>query len=287
MESHLFTIAPHGKFLDVLADRVLDGTLLNGWPQDNPFWLSDVTIVLPTRRARLALAAAFAKRGHLLLPDIRTFGGEETDEEPFLPAADGPPLPGAAGRLERRLALASMTAAAYGRETSTAEILALADSLGEVIDDLNVAGVPARALQEIELNQDLAANWQKALKVLEIALVAWPEKLAERGKADASALRNLRLRRQASTLPLMFGDRPVIAAGSTGSIPATADLLRAIAKLPRGALVLPGLDTSLDADGFAALQKADAQPHGHPQYGLVQLVQALGSRPGLVEELVP
>ena len=85
----------------------------------------------------------------------------------------------------------------------------------------------------------------------------------------------------------MFGDRPVIAAGSTGSIPATADLLRAIAKLPRGALVLPGLDTSLDADGFAALQKADAQPHGHPQYGLVQLVQALGSRPGLVEELVP
>ena len=56
----------------------------------------------------------------------------------------------------------------------------------------------------------------------------------------------------------MFGDRPVIAAGSTGSIPATADLLRAIAELPRGALVLPGLDTSLDAEAFAALQKADA-----------------------------
>ena len=98
MESHLFTIAPHGKFLDVLADRVLDGTLLNGWPRDGPFWLSDVTIVLPTRRARLALAEAFAPAAATsLLPDIRTFGGEETDEEPFLPPADGPPLPARRG----------------------------------------------------------------------------------------------------------------------------------------------------------------------------------------------
>jgi ATP-dependent helicase/nuclease subunit B len=285
MESHLFTIAPHGKFLDVLADRVLDGTLLNGFAREGAFWLSDVTIVLPTRRARLALAEAFARRGHYLLPDIRTFGGEETEEEPFLPASDGPVLPQAAGRLERRLALAAMTSAAYGRETSTAEVLALADTLGEVIDDLHVAGISPKALRDLEVSKDLAANWLKALKVLEVVLVAWPEKLAVRGKTDSSQLRNLRLRRQAATLPQMFGDRPVIAAGSTGSIPATAKLLREIAKLPRGALVLPGLDTSLSPEAFTALQKTDGQPHGHPQYGLAQLVQALGSRPSLVEEL--
>ncbi len=39
---------------------------------------------------------------------------------------------------------------------------------------------------------------------------------------------------------------PVIAAGSTGSMPATARFLQAIAKLPQGAVVLPGLDTDLD-----------------------------------------
>ena len=39
---------------------------------------------------------------------------------------------------------------------------------------------------------------------------------------------------------------PVIAAGSTGSMPATAKLLETIARLPHGALVLPGLDTDLD-----------------------------------------
>ena len=39
---------------------------------------------------------------------------------------------------------------------------------------------------------------------------------------------------------------PVIAAGSTGTVPATARLLEVIASLPNGAVVLPGLDLSLD-----------------------------------------
>ena len=41
-------------------------------------------------------------------------------------------------------------------------------------------------------------------------------------------------------------DGPVIAAGSTGSMPATAKFLHAVAALPQGAVVLPGLDTDLD-----------------------------------------
>jgi len=40
----------------------------------------------------------------------------------------------------------------------------------------------------------------------------------------------------------------VIAAGSTGSMPATAKLLATIAHLRHGAVVLPGLDTDLDAE---------------------------------------
>ena len=52
----LYTIAPHGRFLPLLVEGVLDGTLLNGWERSGPFWLSDVTIILPTRRARLTLA---------------------------------------------------------------------------------------------------------------------------------------------------------------------------------------------------------------------------------------
>ncbi len=38
----------------------------------------------------------------------------------------------------------------------------------------------------------------------------------------------------------------MIVAGVTGSIPATVELMRAVARLPHGAIVLPGLDLHLD-----------------------------------------
>src|SRR6185295_8672503 len=101
----IFTIATHARFLERLAAAVLDGTLLNGWQRTGPFWLSDVTIILPTRRSRLALAEIFARElgGAALLPDIRTFGGEVEDEEPFLPPIDTPAPVEVMSGLERRL----------------------------------------------------------------------------------------------------------------------------------------------------------------------------------------
>src|SRR5262249_22189347 len=65
---------------------------------------------------------------------------------------------------------------------------------------------------------------------------------------------------------------PIIAAGSTGSIPATATLLATIAGLPNGAVVLPGLDRSLDRDGWNGI---DSDP-AHPQFALRQLLGRLG-----------
>ncbi|HEY4199365.1 MAG TPA: double-strand break repair protein AddB [Devosiaceae bacterium] len=289
----LYTIAPDASFLETLAARIIDGTLIGDWPRTGPFWLSDITIVLPTRRARLALAEAFRAKGHGLLPDIRTFGGEAPDEEPFLPPLDAEPLPPAVSRLERRLVLARLIAAwsrtpagatALSTPPHMAEILALADSLGEVIDDLNTEQVPVEALRTLP-PEDLAANWQQTLAFLNLALEVWPQILAERHKGEATALRNERLRRRAEAAPLLYGDRPVIAAGSTGSIPATAALLAAIARLPRGAVVLPGLDTSLGPDGHQALLRADNAPHGHPQYGLMQLLRRLGAAITDVKEI--
>ena len=57
MRQNLFTIAPDAPFLPTLAARVVDGTLLGDWPRDTPFWLTDVTILLPTRRAARSWSA--------------------------------------------------------------------------------------------------------------------------------------------------------------------------------------------------------------------------------------
>lgn len=295
MSRRLYTIAPHARFLDVLAERIIDGTLLGDWDRAGPFWLADVTVILPTQRARLALADAFTRRGHALLPDIRTFGGEMPDEEPFLPPVDAPALPPAVSRLERRLVLSRLVAAwaatpdgrhAFATPPNAAEILALAESLGTFLDDMIAEGREARDLDGI-VPDELSANWQQTLTFLKIVLEFWPAELAGRGKADTFALRNARLERQAETAPLVYGERPVIAAGSTGSIPATARLLDAIAGLPRGALVLPGLDTSLTPEAHENLLDPARNPHGHPQYGLAKLLRGLGAAIGEVTELAP
>ncbi|HWA18450.1 MAG TPA: double-strand break repair protein AddB [Devosia sp.] len=293
----IYSIGPHARFLERFADAVLDGPLLNGWRREGPFWLSDVTIILPTRRSRLALAEIFAARlgGAALLPDIRTLGGEAEDEEPFLPPIDAPaPKPVMAG-LERRIILSRLIAAyaqsaqgmaGFASPPNAAEQLWLADSLSELIDDLETAEISADALGTIAAD-DLAENWQSILRFLDLALKAWPAILEERGKVDAAAARNERLKRQAATTALLYGDRPVIAAGSTGSVPATAMLLDAILKLERGAIVLPGLDTTLTPQQHEGLLAEGETTHGHPQYGLAQLLKRLGAGIADVEELAP
>src|SRR5262249_21562525 len=75
-------------------------------------------------------------------------------------------------------------------------------------------------------------------------------------------------------------DQPVIAAGSTGSMPATAKLLAAIARLPHGAVVLPGLDTDLDETSWHKLagskDDGDAPALVHPQFSMHALLARIG-----------
>ena len=63
---------------------------------------------------------------------------------------------------------------------------------------------------------------------------------------------------------------PVIAAGSTGSVPATRDLLATVARLPQGVVVLPGLDTEADDATWKAIDPT------HPQYTLKGLLERIG-----------
>ena len=116
---------------------------------------------------------------------------------------------------------------------------------------------------------------------LKIAREYWPAILEgtrphRAGRAPRPADRG----RSASGLQTSAG--PVIAAGSTGSIPATATLLATIAKLPHGALVLPGLDTDLDEATWNMIAAATATreaAHGHPQFAMPALLQTHRHRP--------
>ena len=74
----------------------------------------------------------------------------------------------------------------------------------------------------------------------------------------------------------------MIAAGSTGSMPATAKLLATIAQLPHGAVVLPGLDTDLDEASWKLIAgDADDKTHdgapaaSHAQFAMHALLDHL------------
>ncbi|HHB83094.1 MAG TPA: double-strand break repair protein AddB [Devosia sp.] len=304
----IYSIAPHAPFLSQLVAGVLDGPLLGDWPRDNPFWLADVTIILPTQRARHALSAAFAGAlgGAALLPDIQTLAMDEGDARHFVDEDPDFELPKTISAMDRQFWLSKLieqwamqkAQSQQGDhsllDTQPARILALAQSLGELIDELETEGVRADALRLVPQSEldptrkaDLAENFAQNLQFLEIALSTWPDILEELGQVDISRANTLRVENKIKALGSTYGNRPVIAAGSTGSVPSTARLLKAIAKLPRGCLVLPGLDTGLNSDTFKDLLRPENAPHGHPQYGLAQLLHRLGKTPGDVVELAP
>ena len=188
---HLYSIAPHAPFLSVLADAILDGRLFPDWPREGAFWLSDIVIYLPTRRARLALIEQFVEKAGpaLLLPDIRTLGGESGEEDLFLPPFDREAMPPAQSRLRRQLMLASeievWTRAEHADEDrlGPGEILARAAALGDLIDDFNVARVPLDVLDRLDVG-DQASHWEQSRKFLQFALKTWPGLLHADGRVD-------------------------------------------------------------------------------------------------------
>ena len=127
--------------------------------------------------------------------------------------------------------------------------------------------------------------WQHTLEFLRIARLAWPAHLQEIGKIEPAARRDLLIAAEAGRLGTLHGG-PVIAAGSTGSMPATAKFLHAVAALPNGAVVLPGLDTDLDEEAWQSIGGTkDAQgkitsppSSNHPQYAMHALLTRFGIR---------
>jgi ATP-dependent helicase/nuclease subunit B len=304
----VFNVPVSVPFLRTVIAALVDGRLVHGFEARNdPARLASATLYLPTRRAgRLAreIFLDVLDADAIVLPRIVALGDIDEDELAF--AEEGEPVGGAAlleippklGELERRLTLAHLVAAwakgpvlaplVVGGPAST---LALAGDLARLIDDMVTRGVEWDALDRLVPDQ-LDQYWQHSLEFLRIASQAWPGYLNEIGKIEPAARRDLLISAEAARLTA-HPDGPVIAAGSTGSMPATAKFLHAVAKLPHGAVVLPGLDTDLDEESWATIGgirdskgKFNTLPaSNHPQFAMHALLDRLGLRRDDVEML--
>ncbi len=289
----LYTIPPSAPFLSTLARAVLSGNLpLPGGAQPDPLDLPHTTIYLPTRRAARALREAFlaeAGRDALLLPRIRALGDADEDATLILGAGeadgeDGEPGAAAISPLARRLALMRLVLAyrhspaadapetaldSVRWEVTPGQASALAADLARLMDTVETEEVDFAALETI-VPDELAAHWQSTVEFLKIVTEHWPRFLADNGLASPVARRTALMAREAERLA-EGAPHPVIAAGSTGTVPATARLLEVIASLPNGAVVLPGLDLALDEESWASLPE---HPE-HPQAGMAELLRKL------------
>ena len=300
--ANVFTIPASAPFLAVLIDALRAGKLVPGFPaNDDPLELARATLYLPTRRAcRLARDVFLDRLGTeaAILPRIVPLGDIDEDEIAFAEAATAElaeaalAIPEAIAPLERRLLLAELilkwanTPELRGAEGSPliantpSAALGLADDLARLMDDMTTRQVGWDRLDTL-VPDELDPYWQLSLRFLKIAREYWPALRSERGAIEAAERRDRLIEAEAKRLA--GTDAPVIAAGSTGSMPATAKLLATIAALPHGAVVLPGLDTYLDEPSWQMIAGKDGDAThdglpaaGHPQFAMQALLARIG-----------
>jgi ATP-dependent helicase/nuclease subunit B len=285
---NLFTIPAGLAFADELARGIVKRF---GVPE-NPFALSQALVLVPTRRAIRTLREAFERTAGgsmAVLPRIIALGDFDEEDPGFVPDADGgteistlvspassrPPI----SPLRRDMLLFTLIRrweAQRAREGHSLGVdrpaiaLQLARELARVLDLAAAEGVAWDKLRDL-VPGELSAHWEQTIAFLDILATAWPAILEDEKRSDPAVHRDQALRRAAAewleTPPL----HPVIAAGSTGSVPATAELLHAVARLPQGAVVLPGLDLKIDDVSWDELGPS------HPQHGMAQLLRRFGA----------
>ncbi|MGX5736479.1 double-strand break repair protein AddB [Bosea thiooxidans] len=301
-ELNLFSIPAGAPFLDVLAHAMLDGRFGPVHDPADPAAMARATLYLPTRRAARAFAAILAEKlggKPLLLPRIVPLGDVDEAETALIGSGAwtaeriAPIEP-----LERRMLLTRLVDA-WGRSANRShlrldpsepslvpatlgEAYGLARDLAALLDQMQTEGVPVEKLVGLDAAR-FDRVWQLNASFLAILGEAWPQILAERGATDPAEFRNRMLAAERERLLAGGAKGPIIAAGSTGTVPATARLLAVIARLPNGAVVLPGIDLALDERAWAAIEKEPAP--SHPQAALHQLMDTLGAVRDDVREL--
>jgi ATP-dependent helicase/nuclease subunit B len=305
----VFTIPASARFLPVLIDALMNDKLGLGFkPGGDPLALAGVTIYLPTRRACRLVRESFldiVRSEAAILPQLVSLNDVDADEIMFAEAASGDmnaaalELPDALQGLERQTLLAQLILKWATRikpaDKDQAPLVAgnahaammLAQDLARLMDDMTTRQVDWARLDGL-VPEELDRYWQLTLDFLRLIHEPWRALLTEQNRIEPAERRDRLIEAEQKRLAGHQG--PVIAAGSTGSIPATAKLLATIAHHPQGAVILPGLDTALDAPTWDRIgqdkDKDDGEVvHNHPQFAMHALLKRIQVVREAVEQL--
>ncbi len=258
----LFAQAPGEDFPRALVDGLRARMI--GHP---PEALARVHLIVNTRRMARRIRDIFDAGPPCLLPRISllTDLGE-------LSAMDR--LPPAVSPLRRRLEITQLVSRLLDSQpdlASRASLYDLADSLADLLDEMEGEGVSPDAIDALDVS-DLSGHWERAKTFIGITRSFYDN---EEAGLDAQARQRRVILSMIDRWKDTPPDHPVILAGSTGSRGTTLLLMKAIAQLPQGAVVLPGFDFELPDAVWAHLDDALAA-EDHPQYRFYKLMSDLG-----------
>jgi len=247
--------------------------------------LNDALILLPTRRAVRALGEAFVgESGASLLPRMRPLADINPEEPPFEPGELVGLVKPAIDPMQRRFEMARLIfhyhKAISDLPLDPAGALALADPLIAILDDAAMEEADISRITALKQIKDFAAeHFKYAMTLYEIVQDYWPKRLAaddldlmepmQRRVALLHALTNI----WQETPP----DYPVIVAGSTGTLGASARLMKCVAHMKEGMIILPGLNNAVPDEAWK-----DVGPQ-HPQNSLKNLIEVIGIERGAVK----
>ena len=255
----VYSIAAHRGFADALVAGLIPRYA------DDDLGLARLTLLLPSSRAVRIVTEAFVRLsgGGMLLPRMAVVGDLDLDETlgPLLdPLGVGAAIPPAADPTRRWLRLAELLREELGEDApKTPGLLRLAFETGRTMDRLTVEGLELGDLLDERIAGivgDLASHWQASTRTFARVQARWLAELAERGEIDAPDRRNRLFAHAARRWREAPPQYPIVAAGVTSASPALAGLLRVVAELPRGAVILPDLDLTLDDDVWQSLGSA-------------------------------
>jgi ATP-dependent helicase/nuclease subunit B len=262
----------------VLVEQVLQGFPLAG-PERGQFDLSHWSILVPTRRAaRLLEKRLFdaAGRSAMVLPRVRPIGDVEEDViGAYVPDGSLPPAISTTAQLFLMLSLIDQwadehphVALAGDVRSSRGQALGLAESLCDLVNQLDTEEVTL-AFADRFAPLELAEHREAILSLLQLVQEQVPARLARNVLMGPAQRRNRLIASEAQRIAEGRHHGPLIAAGSTGTNPATRKLLKAIALHPHGAVILPGLDLTLEDEAW------DQVTENHPQYAMRLLLADL------------
>lgn len=261
----LFHLPPGADFAQGFADG-----LLARYRDHPPEVLAGVTVYLNSERMRRRVHECLCASGSHLLTRLNLL--TDLAHDPILAGLPPPEPP-----LRRLLTFARIVQGLLARDGSLAPRSAafdLAAALSDLTDEMQAEGVTPGTIAALKMDQ-FASYWQRSQTFLSIIAPLFAEEGGAGGMAARQRLAAARLAaRWASDPP----PGPVIVAGSTGSRGPTLLLMRAVAGLAQGALVLPGFDAGLPPPVWGAMKDA-MSAEDHPQYRLRRLIALLEAEP--------